>query len=177
MALQIYKIASLNLTQNLPFGQISFTSIPQNYKDLIIRYSMKTTRADAAYEGMLIHFNSDTGSNFSWRSLGYDANGVVGSGSASTTDFYTGWVPSSLSGQESAFGITEIYIPNYSSNKTKALFTNNGSNVASFNSVGVYILGGRWNNTSAITSIILRGVNYSSYGLAKDSTATLYGVL
>ena len=166
MALQLFKIATVNLTSAQ--SSIDFTSIPSGYTDLKITGSLMNSTGANVY----VRFNSTT--------TGYTERFLYGTGSAaqSGTNTLTGFAPQ-FSGDSSqytanTFGNGELYIPNYNSSNYKSVSLENV--VENNGTTGWQMLfAGLWSNTAAITSITL--TPYGGGNFAAGSIATLYGVL
>ena len=165
----------IGLTANVGSGgsaSISFTSIPNTYTDLIVKIS---TRWDSNSDGFsYIRFNSDSGSNYSYKVLyGDPQTPSAGSTSSSGNDKAVSGGSQWAAWTSSTFGNMEIYIPNYAGSTYKS-FSSDG--VGENNATQTYpvLSAGYWNSTSAITSITLL---QASGTFVQYSTASLYGIL
>jgi hypothetical protein len=92
-------------------ASITFSSIPSTYKDLVLRYSVRTNQG-AVYDSLVINTNG-SGTNFSQTSL------VVSNTVQSITDtgdggVFTYWVNGN-NATSNTFSNGELYIPNYTS--------------------------------------------------------------
>lgn len=152
---------------------IEFTSIPQTYTDLCLKFS---TRGVGSYDVIQtsIYFNSNTSSIYSQRNLqGY--NGAPYSASTSPQgNFILQYSQAALS-TASSFGSGEMYIPNYTSTTTNKSVS--WDTVAENNSTSGYMLAltaGLFASTNAITSISLATNGVGNW--AQYSTAYLYGI-
>jgi hypothetical protein len=148
-------------------ANIDLTSIPQIYTDLALVISGR--------------FNDATGGAWSDGQIQFNATGTTGmtgrllygSGSGSgnaISDFNLRF--SSSSSTANTFGISTIYIPNYTSGVSKSfnfdsITENNGSSALAGITAGI------WANNSAITSIRLTSA-YSTW--AQYTTVSLYGI-
>jgi hypothetical protein len=143
---------------------ITFSNIPQNYTDLVIKFSIRSTTTT---NNVYITFNGT--------STGYSSRFLYGDGaaaaSASDSLKYAGVVGSS-SETANTFGNGEIYIPNYTSSNNKSL---SSDSVSENNATTAYTVftAKLWSNVTAISSISLAP---SSGSYAQYSTATLYGI-
>lgn len=164
MALTYKAIATTAVTSS-SVPNITFSSIPQTYTDLLIKVSARNA-SSGSNEGIYISFNGDT-SSFSTRWL--DGTGQVArSGSFAR---YAG-VEVSSTQTANTFSNDEIYIPNYTSSNHKMY----RSHAASENNATMAfrsLMTGLWTNTAAITSIAL---TILSQNFTQHSTATLYGI-
>jgi hypothetical protein len=143
---------------------MEFTNIPQNYSDLKIVASIRaTTSVDN-----LIKFNGLTTNLAS--TYAYSA----GTSGASATDASNIQLQGGIENAMVAntFGHLEIYIPNYTSANTKAVYSNaiSPTNVSASYSL---FQTGRWADSSAITTILLvpGSGSYMQY-----TSAYLYGI-
>lgn len=148
---------------------IDFTSIPQTYTDLLLKFS---PRNDGQVFGRVFFNGSSTG--YSKTNI-LNANGSVSSSTGADND-YTIWSPT-ISSTSNTFGITEIYIPNYTSSNFKSismesLSENNAASPYIYMAMFAFL----WSNTSAITSIQLTSHNAPSNKWVQYSTAYLYGI-
>ena len=154
-------------------ASVTFTSIPQTYTDLLLKYSCRSTSTAGSdiYANLRIQFNSDTGNNY---------NGILffGTGTTSGSGSYTsqsGNLFSYANGNvttASTFSNGEVYIPNYTSSNQKVssvdcVVENNAA--AGFTELASE----RWTGTSAITTIDVVSI-YGSH--TADSTFYLYGI-
>ena len=166
MANTFSKIASVSVGL-LGASTVDFTSIPQTYTDLVLKFSNRASGASAG-TGFLLTFNGSS-SNYSRRIIFGEA-GLTGSNTAS--DASVGVLNGSPETSNS-FASAEIYIPNYtgSSLKSRASESVMAGNVSG----GIYLIfyGSLWADTSAITSMTLTP-NAGSW--VQYTTATLYGI-
>lgn len=150
-------------------SNITFSSIPQTYTDLLVKISARTDRSGFTYDNIVIYPNGSSSSLSGIYLLGY------GSGVVSATD--TGGLGAAgadgASATANTFSNGEIYFPNYTSSNyksfsTDAVLENNGTDGRQGLTASL------WSNTSAITSLEIRpssGPNFVQY-----TTATLYGI-
>lgn len=153
-------------------SSVTFSAIPQNYTDLVVKAS---TRCDGAVVDVLgaLRFNNDAGNN-------YQDVEVYGTGSSASslshaTSFSFVINTTGTSATSNTFGNSEFYISNYTSANFKS-FSNDSTpetNGSTFTS-GQALLAGLWKNTAPITSIqIFPG---GGYNFVQYSEFTLYGV-
>ena len=145
---------------------ISFTSIPQTYKHLQIRYLANNT-ASANYK-MSLRFNSDSGSNYNWHWLAGDGSAA----SAGANDEYTAMRLSKLNYGSTYWSSGIIDLLDY----TNANKNTTGKSLGGWDSNGsgtIELASGLWKNTSTITSIDI--VPYSG-GILAGSQIALYGL-
>jgi hypothetical protein len=155
-------------------ASVTFTTIPQTYTDLLLKFSCRSTSTAGTdvYANLKIQFNSDTGNNY---------NGIIafgqGSGSGLSGSYTTqpGNLFSYANGNittASTFSNGEVYIPNYTGSNQKI---SSVDCVVENNAVSGFVefAAERWTGTSAITTIDV----VSLYGLhTADSNFYLYGI-
>jgi len=169
MALQLFKIAST--TVETPQANIEFTSIPSGYTDLILKISIRTSKA-TVWDEMDLTFNG-TSTGYYDRHLAGDGS-AASSSSNSNAAFFRLVMVNGNTATTNSYGNGDIYIPNYTSSNYKSFSAelvseNNATNAYQ------YLYGGVLQNTAAITSIKL--TSHNSASILAGSTATLYGVL
>jgi hypothetical protein len=152
-------------------ASIDFTSIPQTFDDLVIKFSARITANDSS---MRLRINGSSSSIYSGRYLFSSGSGtpVSGSWSGSTNDNFI-YVNGSTT-TASTFSNVEIYFPNYRGSTNKSYSTdqvteNNGTTAYAVLTAGLF------SSTSPITSLSLYYTG-SANDIAQHSTATLYGV-
>ena len=148
---------------------ITFSNIPQNYTNLVVKASVRDTGAVSVGVGysFSMGFNGTT-TNLTYRSL-YAYN-VAGPLSGTNTQIYA--FSDAANDTASTFTNTEFYIPNYTSSSNKSVSVDD---IAENNTTyaGLRIGAGLWSNVTAINSIQL----YPAYAnFAQYTTATLYGI-
>ena len=149
---------------------ITFSSIPQTYTDLLVKVSLRGTQTPNHYLGWHMDINSST-SNFTNLYLQGGGSGTPGSGSSAQ---YMGAIPGG-GGTANTFSNSEIYIPNYTSSNYKSFSvdsTGEGNETLAF----ANFIAGLWSNTAAITSLTIYPDYNSGVGIAQYSTFTLYGI-
>lgn len=150
-------------------GDVTFSNIPSNYRNLQIRMFARDTRS-AVDSTWFLQFNTDTGNNYSYQ--GMQQNGSsISSISSLTTNSIQGIISGATAGA-SRFGaaVIDIFDANQT-NKYKTVtyqsgYTNNGSG-------GLYTAAGNWRNTGAITTITIK----PNTAFAQYSHFALYGIL
>jgi len=152
-------IASITLSSNTP--SVTFSSIPQYYRDLVLVVRGRGSSADNFY---YLYLNADTGSNYSRVEM-------FGTGSASNSSSAGNLIPITLtSGSEN---INTAQILDYSTtDKHKTVLWRNDATVSS----GARVLAGvgRWANTSAVNTLEIEG--FSGVTLLAGSILSLYGI-
>lgn len=155
-------IATQTLTGAIP--QITFTNIPQTYKDLVVVSNMAANGVDATS----IRFNQDTGSNYSSTRLVANGTTVYTNTEGNSSVIKTG-ITSTTSITSPDTIITNIM--NYSNNTTYKSTLSRG---AATTWVSAYV--GAWRNTNPITSITLLIETAGNINFQVGSTFSLYGI-
>lgn len=165
MAYTYSKLASYTVGSG-GIASVSFLAIPQNYTDLVVKFSARSTVAN---NSISLELNNSS-SNFSNKHIYGAGSGAAASGSR--TDFYESSVVNESGYTASVFGNSEIYFSNYA-----------GSNYKSFSIDGVIennatlsyitLIAGLWSNTQPITSMNIIATNGS---FVQYSTFTIYGI-
>lgn len=156
-------------------GSITFSNIPQNYKHLhLVGTARSTQNATASVIG--IRFNGDTGNNYDYVVSYFFGAGSIGGSSAvagSSSWFAPTTGATSPTGTFSSFeGIITDYT---STNKRKGFVTPSFDPTADTNTtLYIYYFGGKWRNSTNITSITLIDINGASF--VNGCRFTLYGL-
>lgn len=140
---------------------VTFSSIPQNYTDLVLVSENKNTANN--FDEVGIQFNGDTSSNYS-RTRFFGDGSSPSSGGSNNTNKGAIQINSTTE-----FGPVIANIQNYSNSTTYKTVLSRGNAVGY---VSIYV--STWRNTNAITEITLlpdTGVNFSS-----GTIFTLYGI-
>jgi hypothetical protein len=169
MANTFIKIASTTVGSG-GASDITFSSIPSTYTDLVIYLSGRYSNAGSQATLWISQVNGSS-SNLSNRWFRASGSGTFTSTDASG-GIYVGQVNCSGS-TSSTFTNISIYIPNYAGSSNKSMSIDA---VQENNQVEAYMsmTAGIWSNTSAITSITLDPDGANSF--AQYTTATLYGI-
>ena len=149
---------------------IDFTSIPQTYTDLCVKFSVRCATS-ANIQQVYIRFNSNSSSIYNNRRLYGYSNAAGSTGATSSSSASINWTSGS-SATANTFGSGEMYIPNYTGSTNKSFSAelvsenNNATEVVNGMAAGLFA------NTTAVTSINIIGEsNFVQY-----STAYLYGI-
>ncbi len=156
-------------------ANIEFTGIANTYSDLVLYLSMRTNRATREASVIYLQFNGATaGSNYRHRLLKASGYGVSSNqSSGDSTSLQVGY----SSGQDAtanSFASTTIYIPNYASSYAKPLTSDSVNAIVPGTEWDTQISGGRFGNTSVISSIKILDINGNNF--LQYSSATLYGI-
>ena len=158
-------IATVTLTSSTT--GITFSSIPQTYRHLQLRFLAKGNNA-GTLEYLGLQYNGAT-SSYNWHQL-------YGDGSTATaTNFAQGFIRTFISGASGtsmfAGGVIDILdYTNTTNYKTARLLSGTDQNGAGFVSLSS---GAYYGNTNAITSLYVYGVNNT---LLTGTTVALYGI-
>jgi hypothetical protein len=146
-------------------ANITFSSIPQTYTDLLVKYSVRFDNA-SPFANTVLRFNGNTSSYTMIRLYG-DGSGAS---SYSNTDIFD--VADGNTATSNTFNSAEFYITNYTTSNYKST---SGDAVMEQNATaGQQLLtAGLWSNTAAITSLSLGNTGYN---LLQYSAAYLYGI-
>ena len=144
-------------------SSVTFSSIPATYRDLVLVVNGKTTRSGNEND-IRVTFNSDTGSNYSYRTMGGNGSATFNYGSSSIAS-----IPVPNAGI-AATAISIIQIMDYSATDKHKTLIAKGDSAAWFASATA----GRWASTSAITSIAV--VSSVTGDIASGTVLSLYGI-
>jgi len=154
------KIATTTLGSSS--ATVNFTSISGSYTDLVLVCTPLSTTID----NLVIQYNGDTASNYSWTTLG--GNGTVASSNrgSNNTNSYLHYQAGVNTTQSNVI----VNIMNYSNTTTfkTAICRGNNTTIGTDSTVVL------WRSTSAINSILLK--QRGSNNLNSGSTFTLYGI-
>ena len=143
-------------------SSVTFFNIPQNYTDLVVKYSSRAVSSGTDWIAMTL------GSGGS-----YTQKYIIGTGSAAGSGTNQFAINENSTFTANTFSNGEIYIPNYTSSNAKSA---SADSVNENNATNAYSVFGAflWSGTSAISSITFAtdiGTNIAQY-----STFTLYGI-
>jgi hypothetical protein len=145
-------------------SSINFTSIPNNYTDLVVKYSLRVSTTDP---NAVLRFNGLTSAIITGKTMTGTGSAALSSNYSAQSDSYVLTNPSDFT--STTFSNVEVYIPNYTSSNNKSWSIDETTeNIATlaYSRLGGYL----WSNTSAINSIQLTG------SFIQHSTAYLYGI-
>lgn len=153
-------------------GTITFSSIPQNYEHLQIRF-MVFSNVDGSNVG--IQFNGDTGNNYSQHQLyGGTYPTTAAKGANANTSQPKGWAGSYDAGTRGSYptvGIIDI-LDYANTNKYKTMKALVGTDTNGTANQEITLDSSLWMNTAAINSVALSiGGNFTT-----ASTFALYGI-
>lgn len=152
-----------NLTLSGSATSVTFSSISQSYRDLVL---ITVTTRDTAQDGaQQMQFNSDTASNYAIVRIA--GNGSTASSSTSTTNGIADSLGFNTVFSSPAVTTWNVFDYSVTDKDTTVLVRANSNN-------GVGATAGRWTSTAAITSLRVFANNGSAY--AAGSTFALYGI-
>jgi hypothetical protein len=148
-------------------SSIDFTSIPQTYKHLQIRWFAKMSLT-GLITGINLRINGDTGANYRRHVIYGDGSTVTASAGS---DFWCGFIPRGNDAARFGAGITDI-LDYTSTTKNKTTRTLNGSNLLDAGALGLFS-GLYFATPAAITSLTMYpdAGNFTEY-----SQFDLYGI-
>ena len=151
-------------------SSISFSSIPSTFKHLQVRGIMRDTRATNP-DSLLLTFNSDSSTNYSYHYLNGDGSIVdANAGTSANYIFLSRFAGANQTAN--AFGAIVIDVLEYAN--TNIYKTTRSIGGYDANGVGAIKLdSGNWRSTSAITSLTLTPANTS---FVQYSSFALYGI-
>jgi hypothetical protein len=149
-------------------ANIQFTSIPNNYTDLVIYLSARTTSTGgAAWQYVEVRLNGSTTSGTYKQLYANGSSAASGNGSLSIAAY-----ANPNDNTTNSFATSFTYIPGYNSSFNKSI-SNDAATETNSTSALISFFATAWANTSAVTSITLvpQAGNFVQY-----TTATLYGI-
>jgi hypothetical protein len=156
-------------------ASITFSSIPQTYKHLEVRFTCKTSSA-ASPISVQMWFNGDRSAVYASHNLFGEGSGVYSSVEAPANEIALPY--GSISSQDNRYGAGIISVLDYvstSKNKTtRSLQGVHGSNSAGES--GIFLSSGLWRNTAAISSISFSSNAGSTRTIQSGSRFSLYGI-
>lgn len=159
-------IASSTVTASGGAANIIFSSIPNTYTDLLLKYSGRET-STGQIRAARVRPNGAT--------TNITGKRIYGAGSSAGSDSPTSWLMLGCGSQATAntFGNSELYLPNYNSSNNKSVSIDAVQEDNSTNNE-LELIAGLWSQTTAITSLEL----YPESGnFAQYTTAYLYGIV
>ena len=162
-----YQLISSNVLGSSA-ASVTFSAIPATFTDLVLRISTRVNYASVD-GNILIRFNGDTASNYSYTFVYGNGSSAVSS-RGSTTRIVGASATEGTSATSNTFASAEIYIPSYLVSQNKPISIDSATEN---NATEAYrgATAGLWRDTSAITSINLEGGDFVS-----GSSFYLYGI-
>lgn len=167
-------IASNTLGSNA--SSVTFNSIPQTYKDLVLMCGARTNNS-GANDYLAIQFNGNTNSIYNGnQAYTSDSSVIASTGGNLNVAFDQGNIVARCAGDGATANVissNKFYIPNYTKAYKKAYFTEGG---LMQNGTGNFVgfISNMFNSTDAITSILLKP--YGTGQFLTNSSFFLYGI-
>ena len=143
---------------------VTFSTITGSYTDLVLVANYTATVVD---QGIRVRYNSDTGTNYSYRNMVGYSGGTLTQQASNVSHTRI----SAVSSTDSPNTVITNFI-NYSNTTTYKTHISRGNAVGNQSAVEAFC--GTWRNTSAITNI---EVYLNSGNFSTGATFTLYGIL
>lgn len=156
-------IATVN--PNGSSGTVTFSSIPSTYTHLEVRASFL---ASSSNEDLLVRFNGDTASNYSFHELRGNGSIATAGGAASTAFMYAAANAGDTTYPQNFILFVTEY-KNTNINKTIRVLSGQDRGASG----GISLFSGNWRNTAAINSITLY---MPSGNINTNSKFALYGI-
>jgi hypothetical protein len=156
-------------------ANIEFTSIPDTYKHLQIRFLAKTVYTASNQDGINVQYNGATGSSYNYHYLGGNGSGsgYSGAGGSSAQTFMQTVSIAATSSNANVFGVGVIDILDYA-NTSKYKVQRGLGGVDQNGSGVVEMWSGLYLATTAISSIKL--YSYNGFNFSQYSSFALYGI-
>lgn len=161
-----------NITLSSTTTSVTFSQITQQYRDLVLVCSIRSTRGDSV-DYLSERINGDTGANYSHVAAWGDQNNSVQTGTGAGEYLYGPNVAGSTTAAGTFTSVTYQFMDYSATDKHKTLLIRQG---------GMSLAGGqtemdtaRWASNAAISSILIF-MPYVGGSFAAGSTFALYGV-
>jgi hypothetical protein len=162
-------ISAQTLTANT--ASVTFSNIPQNYTDLLLKISVRTTNTQYG-ETVRIKPNNSASNGFARVMRGF-------SGTSTSAYTYSNVLAMNNSlgdgATASTFASIDVYIPNYTSSNYKS-FSGDAVSETNASDGRVELNASLWSDSAAITSLVLDNDAGSPFSFTANSTFTLYGI-
>jgi hypothetical protein len=156
-------------------ANVEFTSIPATFTHLQVRGIARNANAAANdLEGVLVQYNGDTASNYSWHSLRGDGSAASAIAGATQSHMYSGYSPTngSTSNTFHAVIIDILDYANTSKYTTQRVLTGVETNNSANSQITFW--SGSWRNTNAVSSIKL--FSTGAHNFSQYTQFALYGI-
>ena len=157
-------------------ASVTFSSIPQTYEHLQLRYTLALAATNNTYQRLYLGDGSaDTGANYSQHVMyGHDSTTPAAwSGTASSHGIYLGQAPGSPDRAWSGPTIVDI-LDYVNTNKNTTAMVLNWDGGTESNADYVQFASGLWDDTAAVDTILIN--NRYANNFLRGSEFTLYGL-
>lgn len=157
-------------------ANITFSSIPATYTDLLVMLSARAVSNGDTFCSLKISFNgSPSGTSYSNRWVYGDGTNKASNSNTLQDAVRLPYAINGSAATASTFGNAYIYIPNYAGSSNKSV---SYDAVTENNAIEAWasLQAGLWADTTAISSVVLTPIYSASESFAQYSTATLYGI-
>jgi hypothetical protein len=170
MAQNYVLLETIELSQSA--SSVTFDNLPTTgYTDLKIVVCARSNRATEIRDELLVRLNSDSGNNYSYRTLRGSGSAADSQSGTSGSAIFRNDMPAS-GATANTFSNQEIYIPNYRGSTAKSISidsTMENNATSSF----IFLTAGIWSGTDPIISITLLPETST---FTANSTFSLYGI-
>ena len=153
-------------------ANITFSSIPATYTDLVVKMSLRTLHTNGPDDWYVRVNNVSTGSVYSYKLLWGTGAAAGNQQGSSQNEIYAGFVDWNNS-TASTFASAEMYFPNYANTSYAKSISIDGAYEQNGTTAYAYLNAALYNQTTAISSIQIVGYNAN---WAQYTTAYLYGI-
>ena len=161
-------IASNTLSSSA--ASVTFSAIPATYTDLVLRMSPRDTQS-AVDAQCFIKPNSNSSTVYTDTRMTGNGSTAISTRNASNANGNVVGFYSASQATANTFGSLEAYIPNYAGTSTKQIGTF-GTAETNATEVRLSVTGGLFNNTTAISSLLITAGN----NFVAGSSFFLYGI-
>jgi len=147
---------------------ITFSSIPSTYKHLQIR-AIALSNSDT--QPVLLRFNSDSGSNYSWHALHGQGSAAGSNAGASASSIITTLNANRGLNPSNPWSFVIDILDYADTNKYKTVRALHGADYAGSGEIN--LTSGNWRNTAAVSTITM---SMASSGFNQYSSFALYGI-
>ena len=156
-------------------GSVTFSSIPNTYRHLIIFYNARGSAALSSVS-VSIQFNGDTGANYDGARMDALSGAVNGADQVAQTSAFVAFIPGSSSPSNYPGGGI-LFIPDYAGNTFFKSVTSLGAGqFVAQSTTNIHFRGGAvwWRNVNPISSVTI--LSTSGGNFVSNSKLSLYGV-
>ena len=148
---------------------VLFSSIPQTYTDLVVRWSSRQT-GGGTFTDSNVYINSEGGANYSWVRMSGAGTAPTGTSNSAAANWSMNNSGNNGASTANTFSSHELYLPNYTSSTVNKFGIVSHYTEANATTAYINLAGLLRSATAAITSI-----GFGS-GFATGTTFWLYGI-